>query len=690
MNFLVPSLISLLTGIWFDSGQPDIRNLDFIIYLYIAAIFIAVAIVISYLYLAFAVFAKLSRRKSKLFGAWNLLFFNLLMLTAATGVILATYVFKHPVISYNYPAVDQAMLNYNEGLIVEFNVPVRIDKLKPSSSPQLKGEWVWEKFLGNDNLTQKGTFRFEETLLPNTRVVAYIAGINKLTDTKEHEYGFVSYSVSWPKILSTFPAEGSENVQRTDVIDLKLDVKNSHQVVDWNFTFTPAIDFTVDYSNEDIVRIVPSQNLTQGEDYKLNIGMRSKKINLKSNTVVEYGSEVKVGDLKFTVAKEPLLSEFKPKGNQVKADEKIQVTFQTEMDKTEVENNLVIEPAIEGSLIWENDKKFVFTPTQPLSKAKKFKVTIKKGIHSKFGGILENDIVSEFTTIGKVKVVAMSPSNNSGYVSEYANIEITFDQDVDRSSALSKIQISPRVDYSANWEGKKLTLNPKSNLSLDTTYNITIKSGVKTVYGLDSNSDYKFKFSTRPNQVVFTIPVYFQPSGFACNIFTAKMIMGWKGVGNPSHVALIAEAGYNPNRSGDHWTGNPYTEYVGNADGSWGYGAYYPVIQQLLANRGIASTPHTGWNMSSMAHAIQKGHPVIIWRYNGLGSAANISWTASDGTYVYAFDGMHGSVISGFIGPADNPSSFYINDPWLGAFWISAGDLDYYWSFSNRMALEVL
>jgi uncharacterized protein YvpB len=166
------------------------------------------------------------------------------------------------------------------------------------------------------------------------------------------------------------------------------------------------------------------------------------------------------------------------------------------------------------------------------------------------------------------------------------------------------------------------------------------------------------------------------------------MVLAWKGI-YADAVGLISEIGYNETRSGDSWTGNPYTEYIGTYNGSWGYGTYWPTIKNVLANRGVGSAEVLGWDTASLAKTVEQGHPVIVWRYNGVGGGQDISWTASDGTYVNAFNGMHGSIVTGFRGPSDNPTAIYIHDPWLGRLWLDRGTFDAYWSYSGRMALIV-
>src|SRR5690606_33201843 len=118
----------------------------------------------------------------------------------------------------------------------------------------------------------------------------------------------------------------------------------------------------------------------------------------------------------------------------------------------------------------------------------------------------------------------------------------------------------------------------------------------------------------------------------------------------PTVSGLISEIGYNTNQSNGQWTGNPYKEFVGNSDGSWGYGVYWDPIMRILSSRGVQSDLHQNWNISAMAREVAAGRPVIIWRYNGESADYDKDWVAADGTYVDAINGQHGGVITGFRG----------------------------------------
>ncbi len=680
-------LLSAILFAWLvlDAFSPidainHFRTLEFENYFNTMLVLMCLTVSMNCIFLLF----KISNKK---FYLKSFLILNFLLISLILFIGLSTYVFRHPVLEKNYPEYDANLLDYTKPLEVVFNVPVKISELKPSIVPELKGEWKWEPYLGFESFTRKGKFYPSQTAFPEERFVVYIAGINKLADSRKHEYGFVFKAPTLPKIVSSIPAQSSTNMQRNGSITLQVD-KFSEDLVDWSFNLEPELPLDVEFNSNNTLTIKPKTFFEQGKEYNLVATYKPKKVSLKTNETLQLGDSVKSFELRFYTATEPLVESFEPTGTNVFADNKIKIVFKEEMNKQSVEQNFSIEPNVAGTFEWLDSKTFSYV-TSELTKGIDFTVKFKTGTESLSGGILEKDLVYQFRTIGKVWVGSVTPEGGSSGVSESTNIIITFDQEVDKQSAQDNFRISPFVAGNYGWDGNTLIYTFTSALAFQTTYEYKVLPGVKSVRGLDSADEFAVSFTTRSNMFVFNIPIYYQPRGFTCNIFTAKMILAWKGY-SADYLGLINEVGYNDGRTGDNWSGNPYTEFVGTADGTWGYGAYYPVIQRIFSSRGIASEAHVGWNTAEIAKAVQGGHPVIIWRHNGLGSGANISWTASDGTYVPAFDGMHGSVITGYIGTPENPTSFYVNDPWLGQFWMNTSALDGSWSYSNRTALVVL
>ncbi len=664
--------------------QTYLLSFNFSIYFFIALSILLTLILFNLVYCPIA----LLRRKSLGFSFRFIIGYNLLSIAAIIGILVSTYVLVHPRLQTHSPEYNGYIQNYDDEVIVNYNIPIRIDRLQPKFSPELEGEWTWDSFFGIPNLTKRGRFKIKKYPLSEQRHVVYIPGVRKLMADQEHEYGFVFWTIKNPEVVSTYPAQGQDDVQRSDSFEIEFKDKN-YDYFEWTTKITPEFEFTVDSSKKNKILITPAQALEQGVEYKLKLSARSKSFEKNNpDEVIEYGEIIDVLTLDFSTAKEPSIKEAQPQGSGILPDAQIRFEFEEDMDRQSVEERFSISPDVSGEIVWESDRVFIYKTESELPKETKFRTRFGRGIKTKNGGVVDNVISYEFETIGKVNVKSHTPANGEANVRENTAIRIEFDQEVNKKSAQERLFITPGVAGRISWEGNTMIYSPNSSLSLSTTYTVEVKEGVKSVHGLDGDTNFSFSFTTRRNIYLINLPIYYQPPGFACNLYTASMILAWKG----SYVdpfAILHEIGYNDNRSGNSWTGNPYREYVGNSDATWGYGVYYPPIQQVLSRRGIQSEPRIGWNVRDIARNIEQGRVTIVWRFNGLGSPSNISWTANDGTYIPAFNGMHGSIVTGFEGPADNPTAVHINDPWLGRIWMTTAQFDAYWSYSNRMALLI-
>ena len=87
--------------------------------------------------------------------------------------------------------------------------------------------------------------------------------------------------------------------------------------------------------------------------------------------------------------------------------------------------------------------------------------------------------------------------------------------------------------------------------------------------------------------------------------------------------------------------GDPYTDFVGNVNGSEGfapgdgYGVYFQPIANVVTKVGHAESAGTGWTTASIETEIEAGNPVVVWidfrsLFSGAGYAAS-TWTAFDG-----------------------------------------------------------
>ncbi len=664
-------------------------NFDRIILFSILAFILGVVIIpllyCTILYVKFKINILKTLRKTILqIGLFAIIFAGIISV-----ITVLIYTSTTPAIMSSSPGNGEEWESFKKPITVNFNIPVDTARIDPHLTPDIKGKWVWQSYLGIPGITKTGRFYPDETLFPGQRVVLYIIGVGRINNPENHELAINFDAPRVSEVVDSYPADQSTTVQRDDLIRINLSKSNDFNS-EWLVNFDPAFEYeTFDQFKKELV-IKPKNNLDQQKTYKLKIQRRPIRYDLVEGKILEYAEFDYTKDITFTTVKEPNIEDFSPKNSGVREETVIKVKFALPMDRESVEKNFITEPMIEGAFSWGDDQNMTYTPTTKFPKETKYKVTFKEGTKSVDQGVFAKDIIYEFETIGPVKVSTFVPSPNQQRVAEYSSIGVTFDQEVDHASAQSLFTINPGVSGVFSWNGNTMIFDPSTNLGFNATYTIKILTGVKTVYGVDSKQEFSSKFTVRPDEVLIGgVPQIYQPYGsFSCNIYSAIMALSWKGH-KASASQLISEIGYNSAQTGGHWAGNPYKQYVGNSDGSWGYGVYWTALQKVFNNRGVTTEIKTNWNTREMAQAINNGRIVVIWRYNGESSNFNKSWTASDGTFVYAINGQHGSVVTGFKGSINNPTQFLLNDPWYGKGWYNTGYLDSVWARMNRSALIV-
>jgi len=163
----------------------------------------------------------------------------------------------------------------------------------------------------------------------------------------------------------------------------------------------------------------------------------------------------------------------------------IKIVFTEPMEKESVEKNFSTVPQIEGDFIWAEDKKsFTFKPSRNLSFGTNFKIAIKKGTKDEQGKYLPEDVIFYFKTIGRVWA-SFSPFNGANGTNIKTSIKVYFDQPVNQESAKERFKIEPQVNGSFSFSEDIMIFYPSAPLSYQTTYKVTILSGVKSIYGLD-------------------------------------------------------------------------------------------------------------------------------------------------------------------------------------------------------------
>jgi uncharacterized protein YvpB len=134
--------------------------------------------------------------------------------------------------------------------------------------------------------------------------------------------------------------------------------------------------------------------------------------------------------------------------------------------------------------------------------------------------------------------------------------------------------------------------------------------------------------------------------------------------------------------------GDPYTNFVGNVNGSdttpTGYGVYWPVILSIARSHGVPNAQGgEGYKPSTVYAALAARRPVEVWVETNWQRPVVRTWTAWDGRTVrYSFV-EHAVILTGVSG-----TQVRVNDPLHGTqYWISKSLFEANWRDFNNMAV---
>jgi len=106
----------------------------------------------------------------------------------------------------------------------------------------------------------------------------------------------------------------------------------------------------------------------------------------------DFSWSFRTGD--FTV---PDIISYSPTDDGVAVDTQVSIVFSEPMNKSRVENNLIITPDIDGEFQWRGNT-LVFLPDKNLKYDTKYTITLSSDAADKWGNPLANDLSWEFVT----------------------------------------------------------------------------------------------------------------------------------------------------------------------------------------------------------------------------------------------------------------------------------------------------
>lgn len=613
----------------------------------------------------------------------------LLKITAIGGgtIVAAYWLLPQPTIRRTIPAASSTSFATTNQLEVVFDRPVNRKMLEKSISPETPGRWVFEDSLYTTHLYRRLVFYPSTSFKSDTEYTVTLSNIqNFISISEPFSYTYKFKTQKAPQVKTVTPNNTEENVDINSEILVKLTAANDN-VSEFDFQFDPPVVYEARLNEaKDEYTIRPKDQLRQGVEYTLEIAKSDVIWNLDEATILERSPSVDAYRGSFKTKEAPGITAFEPTGNVVQKNSSIHMSFSQEMDRQSVQENFLITPEVEGQFRWTDDKTLHFDAS-PLKEDTEYRVTIKNGAKST-AGFLEGDIVKTFKTIGPVRITHTSPTAKQAGLNIHTPISITFDQEVNHTSAESKFSLSPTSQGSFSWKGNTMTFTPSSPLSYSTEYTIRLSSNIQTVSGQNSVESYTITFTTQNSQVKLAVPIYLQKYTLSCEIASLRMALNYRGA-NVSEDEIIPHVGQDPTqKNGDIW-GDPNKAFVGNIAGTQmvnGYGVHWAPIAKAARNYRPAQD-FQGWNISQLTHELKSGNPVVIWVYSHFGTKT--SWKTPDGANIYAVRDEHAVTAVGFVGPESDPTQLIINDPLTGQEYWSRASFDRKWGIFGNSGVVV-
>lgn len=589
--------------------------------------------------------------------------------------LLGTKLTAVPMVTAVSPRAGGAFNPLAPAITLQFSAPIKYETLAVHTYPETDVFVQPKGYLANlFSYGTKLTLTPRTTLPPGQQYMVYVSNIE----------GPLTRGYGGERLLEL--TNPDIHIAKTTVNDGAADVATSEKIIitldrpmvsgrEWSVRMDPHHAMRVTATDSQTLEVIPQTPLHQGTTYTLTLIQTPILLVQSTQEEMTRLEERVIGKMHFTTVKPAFLSSINTQGNIFNPSSPFHLVFDQPMDRTSVEKNITLEPPVSLGYVWEsnNTKLALHHPT--LAKDTAYSLTLRSEIQTALGGKMESDVTFPFRTAGPLTLVSLSPAANATEVAPTAIVTATFNQNIPQSAS-EYFSITPPVAGRISILNNTLEFKPDKPLSRETGYTITLAASMPSSYGQPLGTTVSASFTTVPAEVILDVPFFRQESNFTCNIAAARMLLAYRNI-QRSEKDLIHTIGL----GGKRGSGNPSTGYIDD------YGTYWPaVLRGITAHR--PARVITSGSLTDILNEIDTGNPVMTWGQNGWSDPHEISWTATDGTFIKAINGMHSTVVRGYRGSVENPTLIYVNDPWRGQYTLEPNEFMRRWKYVG-MALVI-
>ncbi len=206
------------------------------------------------------------------------------------------------------------------------------------------------------------------------------------------------------------------------------------------------------------------------------------------------------------------------RGEELGLDQSVELVFDRPMDRTTVEEALVVSvdggETLDGEFDWATDRAVRFKP-RGLARDTRYHVYLGQGAKSQDGAPLDGAYRFKFNTTGFLEVAQAVPADGSTDVEADGIITVMFNRPVVPLTTISlpgaelprPLTFDPAVEGTGEWLNTSIyVFTPSEPLAGGTTYTARVKAGLTDTTGGLLTEDYVWRFTTFPPEVVWVTP----------------------------------------------------------------------------------------------------------------------------------------------------------------------------------------
>jgi hypothetical protein len=391
-----------------------------------------------------------------------------------------------------------------------------------------------------DNATNTATFTPSSNLTSGTNYTLTVstgakdAAGNPMASAFTSTFTAIVIDTSAPTVASVLPANGTIDVPANSAVQITFsEAMDASTITSSNITLrntatSALIPAAVTYNTTThVATLTPSSALAANTGYTVGVSTGVK--DAAGNAMASAFSS------SFTTTNPPTIVGVSPTtgATGVPIAAAVSVIFSEPMDQSTITTtnitlrNTATSAVVAGTISYNvGTNTATFTPSGPLSNGTNYTLTVTSGVKDLAGNALASTFTSNFTTANVTDttpptIVSRTPANGTTNVAINSNITVTFNEDMSLATITpSTITLAPTSSPGTPVTAtvsctdatcKTVTLDPAADLANNTSYTLTVTTGVKDVAGnalvANSASTFTTVADTTPPTITGTSPL---------------------------------------------------------------------------------------------------------------------------------------------------------------------------------------